>query len=76
MKKKSLGFLAACMALLMSVTGCGDTGSEETMAPVQEQAEDAAEPEAESEDEGKEEEAEPESEPEEAEALAYVEKTG
>ncbi len=77
MKKKSLGFLAACMALLMSLTGCGDTGSEETMAPVQEQAEEPmAETETESEDEGKEEEAEPESEPEEAEVLAYVEKNG
>ena len=75
MKKKKLRFLTVCMVCLMAVSGCGNTESEETAAPVQEKEEEpVAEPEDESEDEGKEEEeAAPESEPEEEKILTYAE---
>lgn len=75
MKKKKLRFLTVCMVCLMAVSGCGNTESEETAAPVQEKEEEpVAEPEDESEDEGKEEEeAAPEPEPEEEKVLTYAE---
>lgn len=75
MKKKKLRFLAVCMAFLLALSGCGNTESEETVAPVQEKEEEpVAEPEDESEDEGKEEEeAAPEPEPEEEKVLTYTE---
>lgn len=75
MKKKKLSFLVVCMAFLMAVSGCGNTESEEAVAPVQEKEEEpVAEPEDEGEDEGKEEEeAAPEPEPEEEKILTYAE---
>lgn len=76
MKKKKLSFLAVCMAFLMVVSGCGNTESEEAVAPVQGKVEEpVAEPEETvGEDEGKEEEeVEPESEPEEEKVLTYTE---